>query len=90
MYDHEGRRRAVAARAAASFRSREARRDRDATNLSKRARQRRGDELAREKAARIGGRGGEGRVTERDGRKGWGDGVAGMDHLAAPQSSNEI
>lgn len=33
---------------------------------------------------------GEGRVTERDGRKGWGDGVAGMDHLAAPQSSNEI
>lgn len=80
MYDHEGRRRAVAARAAASFRSREARRDRDATNLSKRARQRRGDELAREKAARIGGRGGEG---DREGRK---KGVGGRGGWHGPSS----
>lgn len=70
MYDHEGRRRAVAGRVYRNERDREAMNWRERKLL--------------ESAA------GEGRVTERDGRKGWGDGVAGMDHLAAPQSSNEI
>lgn len=88
MYDHEGRRRAVAARAAASFRSREAR---DATETRRVYRNERDREAMNWRERKLlESAAGEGRVTERDGRKGWGDGVAGMDHLAAPQSSNEI
>lgn len=71
MYDHEGRRRVVAA-AAASFR-----RDPRWTETQRiyRNERDRGDELAREKA-RIGEREGGRGVTERDGRKGREDGLA--------------
>lgn len=67
MYDHEGRRRVVAARPHRSVETLGGQRRNESIEMS--ATEAR--ELAREKA-RIGGRG----LTERDGRKGWEDGLA--------------
>lgn len=84
MYDHEGRRRVVAA-AAASFR-----RDPRWTETQRiyRNERDRGDEFGERESSnrREGGRKG----GDREGRKKGEGGRAGMDHLAAPQSSNEI